>query len=134
LTFNQSKPQGHGFLEPPSPYRVEIPVDFYLQPNRRYWISIMPRYKGGPVSRWCLSKFNRDNVAKFGSTIGTGPNLEFNNPYSTCLTNYQWYSNWPGNPGSSSWTDLKGPDQPPQAGAFRNLNFQLVGKERRCNI
>lgn len=43
---------------------VDIPVDIELQKNRRYWLSVMPRYPAPPQAQWIPS-----DVPSDGSTL-----------------------------------------------------------------
>jgi len=89
-------------------WKVVIPVDFYLNVNTKYWLSIMPWHKvdyfSWPQSFWCFSTSNKQSDALHGSTFYSG-----------------FWSEGQGNWGYSAPT-----------GTFTNLRFSILGRERRC--
>jgi len=49
---------------------VDIPVDFMLAKNVRYWLSLMPDYDAPPQTAWCLSSLNKNFNAQRGASFG----------------------------------------------------------------
>ncbi len=92
-------------------YVVDFPVNFVLQANTRYWLSIVPRHPTGgdfspTQSAWCLSELNNLFFAQWGAS--------FDLPF---------------------WNDIAGNDEaaictnPPPIGTLRGVSFQIFGSE-----
>lgn len=88
---------------------VNLPVDFVLAKNTRYWLSVVPRFPAPPQSAWCISQDSRGFVSHWGFE-------EFG---------YSFWSETPGNLGSLACTN---PPAPP-AGSHKDLSFQIFGDE-----
>jgi len=92
-----------------SVWRVEIPISVYLNKNTQYWMSLIVRADAPPVWGWCLS-------SALNSTPRSPAYVQFG-PNTMCCN-----SRIDGNSGEGLIP----------AGTYRNLNFQLDGRERRC--
>ncbi|MFQ5430027.1 MAG: dockerin type I repeat-containing protein [Phycisphaerae bacterium] len=89
-------------------WQVDMPVNFVLAKNTRYWLSITPKYAAPPQTAWVLSDLNSGFAAQRGSTF----DLAF-------------------------WTQIEGNVQflqctdptPPPAGTMLDVAFQIYGDE-----
>ncbi len=88
---------------------VDIPVDFVLAKNTRYWLSVVPRFAAPPQTAWCNSQDSRGFTSHWGFE-------EFG---------VSFWSETLGNLGSLSCTD---PPAPP-TGSHKDLSFQIFGSE-----
>jgi len=90
-------------------WQVDIPVDFVLQKNTRYWLSVVPRFAAPPQTGWCISQDTRGVVSYWGfEAFG-----------------YAFWSETPGNLGLPVCID---PPAPP-TGSHKDLSFQIYGEE-----
>ncbi len=95
-------------------WTVDIPVNFVLAKNTRYWLSLVPEYPAPPQSAWCISEESRG----FNANRGSNFDVLF-------------------------WTEIEGnagcPDDDncrpecdsvsnPPAGSNKDLSFQLYGE------
>ena len=87
---------------------VDMPVNFALAKNTRYWLSLIPRFPALPQSAWCLSEENRGFSARRGATFDFPPWVEI-----------------AGNAQNGACID----PAPPPPGTIKSLSFQVFGQE-----
>jgi len=89
-------------------YVVDIPVDIELQKNRRYWLSVVPRYKAPPQSQWIPS-----------DVVSTGATFDAHIGFPAIGTDF-----W--TPINGNFQNVNCPDAP-LAGTHRDVSFSLYG-------
>lgn len=89
---------------------VDLPVDIELQKNRRYWLSIMPRYAAPPQTFWVSS-----DVPSDGSTFDAQSGFPF--------VSVDFWTTIQGNRQNVNCLDA------PPAGTHRDVSFQLFGED-----
>ncbi|MFH1416774.1 MAG: dockerin type I domain-containing protein [Planctomycetota bacterium] len=52
-------------------WMVDIPVNFVLAKNTRYWLSLVPEFPAPPQTAWCISEESRGFDAHRGASFGT---------------------------------------------------------------
>ncbi len=88
---------------------VDIPVNFVVAKETRYWLSIVPRFAAVPQSAWCLSQANHDLVAQQGFPVLGAPfwiSIAGNEDSPACVA-----------------------QMPPDAGTNQDVSFVLFGAE-----